>query len=111
MKMTCIVFGLGCMVLGTLLAMGQIHWRMSSWKKMPKAEKEKIRIVPLCRNGGMLIGAMGLVFLGRGILELSARMFVGAFAIWLLVAFIDIFFVIEKKGIYYQELGEKIAKS
>ena len=50
MNVTCIFFGIIFTIAGFMFACGKGHIHFSSWKNMPKEEKEKIKIVPLCCN-------------------------------------------------------------
>ena len=55
MNVTCIFFGIIFTIAGFMFACGEGHIHFSSWKNMPQEEKEKIKIVPLCRNIGEVI--------------------------------------------------------
>lgn len=52
MDFTCIFFGMLFCAAGFVFACGKGHIYLSAWKNMPQAEKNKIKIVPLCRNIG-----------------------------------------------------------
>ena len=58
---------------------------------MPQEEKEKIKIIPLCRNIGEVIMLNGIIFLIKGFWAgFSNHGFVGAMIAWLIVAGLDI---------------------
>ena len=67
MNLTCIFFGIIFTIAGFMFACGKGHIHFSSWKNMPQEEKEKIKIVPLCRNIGEVIALNGLIFLLKGL--------------------------------------------
>ena len=50
MDFTCIFFGILFTLVGFWLAFGKGYRHLSLWKNMPQEEKDKINIVPLCRN-------------------------------------------------------------
>ena len=67
---------------------------------MPQEEKEKIKIVPLCRNIGEVISLNGLIFLMKGFwAAFSNHWFVGAMIAWLIVAGFDVWYI-SKSGRY-----------
>ena len=55
MDFTCIFFGFLFTFAGLWLAFGKGYLHLSLWKNMPQKEKDKLRIVPLCRNIGGII--------------------------------------------------------
>ena len=67
MNVTCIFFGVIFTIAGFMFACGKGHIHLSSWKNMTQEEKEKIKIVPLCRNIGEVIALNGLIFLLKGL--------------------------------------------
>ena len=67
MNLTCIFFGVIFTIAGFMFACGKGHIHLSSWKNMTQEEKEKIKIVPLCRNIGEVIALNGLIFLLKGL--------------------------------------------
>ena len=52
MNFTCIFFGFLFTFAGLWFAFGKGYLHLSLWKNMPQKEKDKLRIVPLCRNIG-----------------------------------------------------------
>ena len=78
-----------------------IHF--SSWKNMPQEEKEKIKIVPLCRNIGEVIALNGLIFLLKGLWTgFENHWFVTAMVAWFIVAGFDLWYI-EKSDRYYKK--------
>ena len=67
MNVTCIFFGIIFTIAGFMFACGKGHIHLSSWKNMTQEEKDKIKIVPLCRNIGEVIALNGLIFLLKGL--------------------------------------------
>ena len=53
--------------LGIVFACGRGHIYLTAWKNMTREEKEKINIVPLCRNIGGVIALCGVIFLIKGV--------------------------------------------
>ncbi|OMK23907.1 hypothetical protein BER30_003640 [Clostridioides difficile] len=68
MDFTCIFFGILFTLAGFWLAFGKGYRHLSLWKNMPQEEKDKINIVPLCRNVGEMIALNGIIFLMKGFL-------------------------------------------
>ncbi len=100
MDFTCLFFGALFTAAGLLFACGKGHIHLSAWKAMPQAEKDKIKIRPLCRNIGGAIALNGLIFLARGIWPESGRSwFVAAMVLWLIVAGLDLWYI-SKSGRY-----------
>ncbi len=66
MDFTCIFFGVLFTVAGFVFACGKGHIHLSAWKNMSQAEKDKIKISPLCRNIGEVIALNGIIFLIKG---------------------------------------------
>ena len=94
MDITSIFFGILFTVVGTLFACGKLHGRIAAWKNMPEEEKARIRIVPLCRNIGEMIGLSGLIFLIKGFWPgFGDHWFVAAMVAWLVVAGLDIYYI------------------
>ena len=56
MNFTCIFFGILFTITGFLFACGKGYIHLSAWKHMPQEEKDKIKIIPLCRNIGWWTG-------------------------------------------------------
>ena len=89
-----IFFGILFIAGGLLFASGQIHSRLSVWKRMPPEEKKKIRIVPLCRNIGEVILLSGILFLLDGLWpDFRNHWFTSAMVAWLIVAGLDVWFI------------------
>ena len=55
MDFTCIFFGFLFTFAGLWFAFGKGYLHLSLWKNMPQKEKDKLRIIPLCRNIGGII--------------------------------------------------------
>ncbi len=67
MDFTCIFFGFLFTFAGLWFAFGKGYLHLSLWKNMPQKEKDKLRIVPLCRNIGGIITLNGIIFLVKGV--------------------------------------------
>mgnify|MGYP000062489438 FL=1 len=94
MDYTCIFFGVLFTIAGVVFAFGKGHIHLSAWKNMPQEEKEKIRIVPLCRNIGEVIALNGIIFLMKGLWAgFSNHWFVCAMIAWLIVAGLDVWYI------------------
>ena len=94
MDYTCIFFGVLFTIAGVVFAFGKGHIYLSAWKNMPKEEKEKIRITPLCRNIGEVIALNGIIFLMKGLWAgFSNHWFVCAMIAWLVVAGLDVWYI------------------
>ena len=66
-------------------------------KICPRKKKEKIAIVPLCRNIGEIIALNGIIFLLKGLWAgFSDHWFVGAMVAWMIIAGFDVWYI-EKK--------------
>ena len=103
MNLTCIFFGVIFTIAGFMFAYGKDHIHFSSWKNMPQEEKEKIKIVPLCRNIGEVIVLNGLIFLLKGLWPgFEKHWFVIAMIAWFIVAGFDLL-DIEKSDRYYKK--------
>lgn len=66
MNYTCIFFGCLFIAMGLIFAFGKGHIHLKAWKNMPQKEKDKIDILPLCRNIGEVIMLNGILFLTKG---------------------------------------------
>lgn len=66
MNYTCIFFGCLFIAMGLIFALGKWHIHLKAWKNMPQKEKDKIDILPLCRNIGDVIMLNGILFLTKG---------------------------------------------
>lgn len=103
MNLTCIFFGVIFMIAGFMFACGKVHIHLSSWKNMPQEEKEKIKIVPLCRNIGEVIALNGLIFLMKGLWsEFENHWFVVVMIVWFIMAGFDLWYI-EKSARYYKK--------
>ena len=61
---------------------------------MPQEEKEKIKIVPLCRNIGEVIALNGIIFLMKGLWSgFADHWFVAAMIAWLMIAGFDVWYI------------------
>ena len=61
---------------------------------MTEAEKNSIKIVPLCHNIGRMISASGAIFLCSGLnTAFRQNYFVGAMVLWLLCACVDVWYI------------------
>ena len=87
MDFTCIFFGILFTIAGFVFACGKGHIHLSEWKNMPQEEKDKIKIIPLCRNIGEVIALNGIIFLMKGLWSgFPNHWFVCAMIAWLIVA-------------------------
>ena len=94
MNITCIFFGMIFSIAGILFAAGKLHPHLSAWKYMPEEEKEKVNIVPLCRNIGEVVLLSGIIFLFKGLIpSFQEHWFTGAMIAWLIVAGLDLWFI------------------
>ena len=72
-------------------------------KNMTQEEKDKIKIVPLCRNIGEVIALNGLIFLLKGLWPgFENHWFVTAMIAWFIVAGFDLWYI-EKSDRYYKK--------
>ena len=100
MDIVSIIFGLAFCVAGALFAAGRLHIYLQAWKRMSPEEKEQIRIGPLSRNIGEMIGLAGIIFLINGLWPgFQDHWFAGAMVAWLVISGIDLW-VIEKSHRY-----------
>ena len=100
MDHTCIFLGTLFTIAGCLFACGKGHIHFAAWKTMPREEKEKIDIVPLCRNIGNIIVLNGLLFLLKGVWSgFTDFWFTAAMLVWLMIAGCDIWYI-EKSNRY-----------
>lgn len=94
MDYTCIFFGVLFTIGGIVFATGNGHPHLSAWRNMPPEEKEKIAIVPLCRNNGEIIALNGIIFLLKGLWAgFSDHWFVGAMVAWMIIAGFDVWYI------------------
>ena len=107
MNIVCVLYGILFSGAGVLFATGKLHGYISAWKQMPEDEKEKIRIEPLCRNIGEVIGLSGILFLLKGLCPgFQDHWFAGAMIAWLIVAGFDVFYI-ERSNRYIQNNSKK----
>lgn len=94
MDYICIFFGVLFTISGFVFACRKGHIHLSAWKNMPQEEKEKIKIVPLCRNIGGVIVLNGIIFLIKGIWAgFPNHWFVCAMIAWMTVAGLDVWYI------------------
>ena len=94
MDFTCIFFGVLFTIAGFLFVCGKGYIHLSAWKNMPQEEKDKIKIIPLCRNIGEVIALNGIIFLMKGLWSgFSNHWFVCAMTAWLIVAGFDVWYI------------------
>ena len=94
MDFTCIFFGVLFTIAGFLFACGKGYIHLSAWKNMPQEEKDKIKIIPLCRNIGEVIALNCIIFLMKGLWSgFSNHWFVCAMTAWLIVAGFDVWYI------------------
>ena len=94
MNITCAAFGLIFCIAGIIFGMGKGHIHLRAWKSMPEEERMKIKIVPLCRNIGMMIILCGVIFLLGGFWNaFKSNAFIWAMVFWMLAAGIDVYFI------------------
>lgn len=79
---------------------GRALVHLSAWQAMDETERRHIRIIPLCQNVGMVIGASGLIFI-LGALWATFRQsaFIWCMILWLVAAGIDVYWI-GKSGRY-----------
>ena len=98
MNITCVIFGTIFSVAGVLFAKGKLLPYLSAWNRMPPEEKEKIDILPLCRNVGEVILLSGIIFLIKGLWPpFRDHWFTAAMIAWLVVAGLDVWFITKSK--------------
>lgn len=100
MDFTCIFFGILFTAAGLLFACGKGHIHLSMWKNMPKAERDKIKIAPLCRNIGAMVVLSGLIFLIKGFSGLTGPWFTAAMIVRLVLAGCDAWYIGKSKRYY-----------
>lgn len=94
MDFTCIFFGILFTFAGLWFAFAKGYLHLSLWKNMPQKEKDKLRIIPLCRNIGGIITLNGVIFLAKGFLPLfSSHWFVYAMIAWMILAGLDVWYI------------------
>lgn len=108
LNMTCLVFGALFLATGLVLFFGKGYTRLSVWKKMSDEERGAIRILPLCRNLGLMIGLCGLLFAAAGLSDaFKARAFTFCIIGWFGLCCADIVFI-EKSRRYKNDPQAKL---
>ena len=96
MNVASVFLGILFVMLGVLCFSGVILNYLNPWKALPKEEKDKIRIKPLCRNAGELITLFGVLFLIVGLWSgFQQHSFAITMIAWLVIAIFDILYVIK----------------
>ena len=94
MNYTCIFFGCLFIAMGIIFAFGKGHIHLKAWKNMPQKEKDKIDILPLCRNIGEVIMLNGILFLTKGMWSgFRDHWFMCAMVAWFIVAGLDVWYI------------------
>ena len=94
MDFICIFFGILFSMVGFMFFLGKAHIYLSAWKNMPQEEKDKIKILPLCRNIGKVIILSGIIFLMKGLwIDFSNHWLVGSMIAWLMIAGLDVWYI------------------
>ncbi|WP_296924989.1 DUF3784 domain-containing protein [uncultured Megasphaera sp.] len=102
MHVASIFLGVFFLLAGVLFACGKVHIHLSNWKNMPSEEKEKIDIVPLCRNVGAIIMLSGVIFLIKGLWSgFTGHWFTLTMVAWFMVAGADLLYI--EKSRRYQK--------
>lgn len=87
-------------VFGIVFACGRGHIYLTAWKNMTREEKEKINIVPLCRNIGGVIALCVVIFIIKGVFNgFGGCPFTAVMILWLAAAGIDLWHI-SKSPIY-----------
>lgn len=95
---TCVVLGFMFFAFGIAFALGKVHTHLSVWKTMQQEEKDKIKIIPLCRNIGEVIMLNGLIFLLKGLWkDYDNYWFTLTMVAWLVVAGFDVWNISKSK--------------
>ena len=94
MNYTCIFFGCLFITMELIFAFGKGHTHLKAWKNMPQKEKDKIDILPLCRNIGEVIMLNGILFLTKGMWSgFRDHWFMCAMVAWFIVAGLDVWYI------------------
>ena len=94
MNISCIAFGVIFCIAGVLFGTGKGHIHLKAWKSMPQEERVQIKIVPLCRNIGMMIVLCGIIFLLSGFwAAFKNNAFIWAMIVWMIAAGIDVYLI------------------
>ncbi len=62
----CITFGMIFLIAGGMFFTGTALRFIEDWQRIPQEEKDQIRIIPLCRNAGVMLALAGIVFIAAG---------------------------------------------
>ena len=88
------IFGILFIAAGTMFFIGKAHEHIESYSRMPEAEKANIKIKPLCRNVGIVIGLAGVGFLIAGLDPIFAsKIFIWYMIAWFVGAGFDARFI------------------
>lgn len=94
MNITCIIFGILFIAAGIMFFIGKAHEHIESYSRMSEAEKANIKIEPLCRNIGIVIGLAGIGFLIAGVVSIFAsKLFIWYMIAWFVGAGFDARFI------------------
>ncbi len=104
---TCLAFGIFFIAAGLILAFTKAYTKMQFWTSLSPEEQEEIRVVPLCRNLGAMIGLCGLIFLMAALWSwFYQHAFIWCMIAWFVLGFFDAY-KISKAGWYINEGGKK----
>ncbi len=94
MNITCVIFGVLFVVVGIMFFIGKGHEHIESYNGMTEIEKANIKIEPLCRNVGTVIGLAGLGFLAAGFVPVFAnKIFIWYMIAWFIGTGFDVRFI------------------
>lgn len=94
MNITCIIFGVLFIALGIVFFVGKAHDHIESYRRMSEAERADIKIEPLCRNVGIVVGLAGIGFLIAGLFPMFAsKGFIWYMITWFIGAGFDVRFI------------------
>ena len=98
MNITCIVLGTVLLIIGFLFFVGKAHEHIEGYKRMSEEEKSEIKIIPLCRNIGIVIGIAGIGFLIAGIVPIfSDKIFIWYMILWFIGTGLDVRYISKSK--------------
>lgn len=94
MNITCIVFGMVFLFVGVWFFIGKAHEHIEGYKRMSEEEKANIKIKPLCKNIGIVIGLAGIGFLGAGLITIFAnKIFIWYMIAWFVGTGLDVRYI------------------
>lgn len=94
MNITCVAFGVVFLIMGILFFMGKAHEHIEGYRKMPDEEKVNIKIEPLCKNIGIVIGLAGIGFLVAGLFTVFAnKVFIWYMIAWFIGTGLDVRYI------------------